>query len=77
LSGARPFKIQYGGAASTGLLMTVGIAVGKMLGKKKDVHLVRPNHVADDQIVGPVITVLARLPRRPARLDEDLFMRVE
>jgi hypothetical protein len=57
--------------------MTVGIAVGEMLGKKEDVHLVRPDDVADDQIVGPVIAVLARLPRRPARLDEDLFMRVE
>ena len=40
-------------------------------------HLVCPNHIADDQIVGPVIAVLARLPRRPAGLDENLFMRVE
>ena len=57
--------------------MTVGITLGKMLGKKEDVHLVCPNHIADDQIVGPVIAVLARLPRRPAGLDENLFMRVE
>jgi len=66
-----------GAEISTALLMTIGIAVGEMLGQKKDVHLVRPDHVADDQIVGPVIAVLARVPRGPARLDEDLFMGVE
>ena len=57
--------------------MAVRIAVGEMFGEKPHVHFVGPYYVADDQIVSPVIAVFACLPRRPARLDEDLFMCVE
>src|ERR1700730_859863 len=57
--------------------MAVRIAVGEVLGEKPHVHLVGPYYVADDQIVSPIIAVFARLPRRPARLEEDLFMCVE
>jgi hypothetical protein len=52
----------------------VRIAVGKVLGEEPHVHLVGSYYVADDQIVGLVIAVFVRLSRRPARLDEDLFM---
>jgi hypothetical protein len=57
--------------------MSVRIAVGEMLGEKKHMHLVRPYYIADEQIVRPVIAILARFLGRPARFDEDLFMRIK
>ena len=57
--------------------MAVGVAIGEMLAQEEHVHLVCPYYIADDQIVCPVIAVLVRFLRRPARFDEDLFMRIE
>src|SRR6202030_415155 len=57
--------------------MAMRITVGEVLGEKPHVHLVGPYYVANDQIVSPVIAVVARLLRRSARLEEDLFMCVE
>ncbi len=56
--------------------MAVGVAVGEMLAEEEHMHLVCPYHIADEQIVCPLIAILARLLRRPAGFDEDFFMRI-
>jgi hypothetical protein len=63
--------------ASRAFLMAVGVTIGEMLAEEEHVHLVCPYHVADEQIVCPLIAILARLLRRPAGFDEDFFMRIE
>ena len=57
--------------------MAVRVPVGEMLAKEEYVHLVCPHHFADEQIVCPVIAMLARFLCRPAGFDEDFFMRIE
>ena len=62
---------------SRAFLMAVGVAIGEMLAEEEHVHLVCPYHIADEQIVCPLIAILARLLRRPAGFDEETLGELE
>jgi hypothetical protein len=52
-------------------------SIDQVLGDKPDLHLVRADDVADEQVVRTVVAILSRLPRHRPRLLEHDFMRLD
>src|SRR5262245_13080576 len=70
------------GAARRGIVAAPSLGaddrrVDDVLGHEPDLQLVGTDHVADDQIVGPLIVAFGRQPRHRPRLLQDDLVRVE